>query len=141
MQEYTDDAKAEIIKRILLEVNEKGSSRVGYHAQQVLGKDKTIPYNIKSKLEGTIVASRKYISRLHPNFKNDFEILVNPNYEEERENLEMQQLRSNNQLLVEQLIDFLKMKRQRNIAVIVAILSLIANVVLILVEVLKKNGS
>lgn len=134
MQEFTKDTKTEIIRRILEEVDQNGSARVGYHVQQVMRKDKIIPYNIKSKLEATIVASRKYISRIHPNFKNDFEILINPNYEEERENLEMQQLRSNNQLLVEQLIDFNKMKHQRNIAGVVAILSLLANIVLLLIE-------
>lgn len=141
MQEYNDHTKTEIINRILAEVTEKGSSRVGYHAQQVLGKDKIIPYNIKSKIEATIVSSRKYISRLHPNFKNDFEILLNSHYEEERENLEMQQLRSNNLLLVEQLVDFSKMKRQRKIAIIIAVLSLLVNIILILVEALKKKGS
>ena len=141
MKEYTEDTKSEIINMILKEVNEKGSSRVGYHAQQVLGKDKIIPYNIKSKIEGTIVATRKYVSRSHPNFKNDFEILVNPNYEEERESLQMQQLRLENQLLDKQLVDFSKMKWQRNLAVVVAILSLLANIVLIIVEIFGKKDS
>ena len=117
MKEYTEDTKSEIINMILKEVNEKGSSRVGYHAQQVLGKDKIIPYNIKSKIEGTIVATRKYVSRSHPNFKNDFEILD------------------------KQLVDFSKMKWQRNLAVVVAILSLLANIVLIIVEIFGKKDS
>ena len=44
---------------------------------------------------------------------------------EEKENLEMQKLRSENQVLVNQLIDFPKVKRDRNIAIGVAIVELI----------------
>ena len=127
MENYNEETKKEIIRRILEEVEVNGSSRVGYHAEQILVK-KPIPYNIKSKLEATIVFSKRYISRLHPNFKNDFEILKNPNFSEEKDNLELQQLRTNNLLLVEQLADFQKIKIQRNVAVIISILSIAATI-------------
>src|SRR5436853_6889857 len=119
----------EIINRILQEVHDQGSARVGFHAEKVIAA-RPIPYNIKSKIEGTITSSKKYISRPHPNFKNDFEILLNPNYHEEKENLEML-------LLEEQVKDFPKVKRERNIAIVVGILSLILNVILIIVEAKK----
>lgn len=80
----TKDQKKEIIASILEEVHENGSARVGYHADKFLKSDTlpVIPYNIKSKIRGTIIASKKYISVDHPNFKNDFEILVNSAFEE-----------------------------------------------------------
>jgi hypothetical protein len=78
----TYSEKEEIIKQILAEVNSKGSTRVGYYADNIL-KDKPVPYNIKSKIEASITSSKEYISRPHPNFKNDFEILRNPDYKKE----------------------------------------------------------
>lgn len=133
MDDYNDASKLEIIERILQEVDSKGSSRVGYHAEHVLTK-RPIPYNIKSKLEATIIQNRRYTSRPHPNFKNDFEILKNPHFSEEKENLELQQLRSNNMLLVEQLSDFQKMKRERNIYRVLAVLGIIATIVAAFIE-------
>ncbi len=81
----TDQQKELIIGAIISEAETKGSSRVGYHAEQILKESldgKPIPYSIKSKLEGSIVSNRKYKSRKHPNFVNDFEIILNADYKE-----------------------------------------------------------
>ena len=111
------------------EVESQHSARVGFHIEKFI-QIKPIPYNIKSKVEAAIVSSQKYRSRPHPNIKNDFEILINSAYTEERDNLQMQQLRSSNMLLTEQLLDFSKMKLQRNIAVAVSIISIVVNVII-----------
>jgi hypothetical protein len=80
-----EDEKQQIIENIKQEVQKAGSARVGYHADQILKPNNApVPYNIKSKIEATITASSKYISRPHPNFKNDFEIKLNPNYKEQK---------------------------------------------------------
>jgi hypothetical protein len=129
MKNFTDSDKQEIITRILTEVENQGSARVGFHATEVLNRDEPVPYNIKSKIEATIISSRQYISRPHPNFRNDFEILKNPNYNEERQNLELQQLRSQNMLLVEQVSDYRRMKMQRKIAIIISVVSIITTIV------------
>lgn len=75
----TDQEKEQIINSILTETENNGSSRVGYHAEQIL-KIKPVLYHIKSKIEGSITANKRYKSRPHPNFKNDFEILINADY-------------------------------------------------------------
>lgn len=134
MNDFTNEAKAEIITKILAEVEANGSARVGQYADEVLKRANPIPYNIKSKIEATIVASKKYKSRPHPRFKHDFEIMLNPDFSEEKENLTMQQLRSANMLLTEQLIDFPKVKRARNIAIGVSITIIIVNIVLYLIR-------
>jgi hypothetical protein len=77
----TDEEKREIIERILNEVKNKGSARIGFHAEKIL-KTKP-PYSDISKIEGTIVSSKKYKSRPHPTIHNDFEILKNAEYRNE----------------------------------------------------------
>ena len=57
----------------------------------------------------------------------------------ERENLEMQELRSNNLLLTEQLIDYPKIKRQRNVAYILAILGAILTAAALIVAIVQKG--
>lgn len=82
----TNEQQAQIIQNITQEVEDKGSSRVGYHADQILKEEyegKAVPYNIKSKIEGKITANKKYRSRPHPKFDNDFEITLNPDYKEQ----------------------------------------------------------
>jgi len=131
--EFSTELKEEIIKRILDEIDVNHIARVGYFATEVLketGRTKPVPYNLKSKIEKTITRSKKYVSRVHPNYKNDFEIFVNPDYNEEKDNLTMQQLRSTNMLLTEQLADFDKMKKYRNWAIMVAVISIIINIIL-----------
>ncbi len=71
----TELEKSQIVKAIKAEVKIAGSARVGYHAEQILGQN-PIPHNIKSKLEGTITRSTKYVSVVHPNFPDDYEIKV-----------------------------------------------------------------
>lgn len=134
MKPFNDITREEIIRKILEEVHSQGSARVGFHAEQILASEKPIPYNIKSKIEATITSKKKYISRDHPNFKNDFEIMINPNYEEEKDNLELQQLRTNNILLMEQLIDLSKIKKERKLAIIISIISIIVNIILVLLN-------
>jgi hypothetical protein len=75
----TKDEQNKIIRSVLKEVKEKGCARVGFHAKKILGDTKSI-YADKSKIEATITASKRYRSRVHPNFINDFEILKNPDY-------------------------------------------------------------
>ena len=71
----TELDKDRIVKAIKSEVKIAGSARVGYHAEQILGQN-PIPHNIKSKLEGTITRSTKYVSVVHPNFPDDYEIKI-----------------------------------------------------------------
>ena len=75
----TKDEKNKIIRSVLKEVKEKGCARVGFHTKKILG-DREAIYADKSKIEATITASKKYRSRLHPRFVNDYEILKNPDY-------------------------------------------------------------
>ncbi|MGN6419323.1 MAG: hypothetical protein ACTHMC_17625 [Pseudobacter sp.] len=79
-----DSQKKEIIEAVINEVEDKGSARVGYHAEIILKRDSHSPvsYSIRSKIEGTIVASKKYKSRPHPKFRDDYEIIKNHDYEE-----------------------------------------------------------
>lgn len=135
--DFSTELKEEIIKRILDEIDINHIARVGFHATEVLkatGRTKPVPYNLKSKIEKTITRSKKYLSRPHPNFKHDFEVFVNPDYNEEKDNLTIQQLRSSNMLLTEQLVDFNKMKFYRNIAIVVAVVSIIINIILAFVK-------
>src|ERR1043166_5071616 len=88
-KKYTTDqmddlVKTEIIRRILEEVNAKGSARVGYHTEQVLNKPQfSIAPNVISKIEAKIIQDRHYISRPYFKSQGDYEILRNPNYKNE----------------------------------------------------------
>jgi hypothetical protein len=82
----TSEQQSLIIQNIINEVNEKGSSRLGNHAELIL-KDslngKAVPYNIKSKIRGKLIADGKYITTAHPRFTHDFDVTVNPDFKEQ----------------------------------------------------------
>ena len=62
---------------------EKFSARVGYHCEQVLGlRSGEVKYNIKSKIAETFCRTHnKYVSRIHPLIKHDFEIILDKDFE------------------------------------------------------------
>jgi len=65
-----------------VEIEDKASARVGYHAETILAI-KPVPYNVISKIQAKVIQDKKYLSRSHPKIQGDYEIYKDPHWKEE----------------------------------------------------------
>jgi hypothetical protein len=79
---YDEGNKKKIISAIKAEIEAKGLSRIGEHADRILkpGFGSGTHFSIKRRIKADITMTGKYIAIDHPTHKEDFEILKNVSY-------------------------------------------------------------
>jgi hypothetical protein len=75
---YNKESRKKIIEKIKREVNDEGSCRVGWAAEQVLKSPQQ--NHVHDKLAGIITKNSRYIKERNDLFPKDWNIVTNPSY-------------------------------------------------------------
>ncbi len=73
------EVREAIVKLVIEHTEENGSCRVGWAAEQIIGKPQQ--NHVHDKIAGLVTKSGKYIKERNEHFSKDWNIYFNPNYE------------------------------------------------------------